>query len=48
MERKFTVRHDDAPPHVLALAAVVVALGGTYWLIRDSDGRRHGTVTPTS
>jgi uncharacterized membrane protein (DUF373 family) len=43
--RKFIILDADTPPqHVLALAAVVVALGTAYWLIRDSDTRRYGTV----
>jgi uncharacterized membrane protein (DUF373 family) len=49
ISRKFIVLDAHAPAqHVLALAAVVVALGATYWLIRDSDVRRHGTVKPVS
>ena len=47
ISRKFIILDADTPPQqVLALAAVVVALGATYWLIRDSDARRHGTVNP--
>ena len=43
ISRKFIILDAGTPPqHVLALAAVVIALGTTYWLIRDSDARRHG------
>jgi uncharacterized membrane protein (DUF373 family) len=49
ISRKFIILDSDTPPpHVLALAAVVVALGATYWLIGDSDARRHRRVTPMS
>ena len=49
ISRKFLVLDSDTPPqHVLALAAVVVALGATYWLIRESDVRRRATATPMS
>jgi uncharacterized membrane protein (DUF373 family) len=49
ISRKFIILDADTPPqHLLALAAVVVALGTAYWLIRDSDTRRHGTVKPVS
>jgi len=49
ISRKFIVL-DAATPweHVLALAAVVVAVGTAYWLIGDSDARRHRRVTPMS
>lgn len=44
ISRKFIVLDSDTPPqHVLALAAVVVALGATYWLIRESDVRRRSS-----
>jgi uncharacterized membrane protein (DUF373 family) len=47
--RKFIILDAAAPPQqVLALAAVVVALGTAYWLIRDSDVRRHATVKSVS
>ena len=49
ISRKFVILDTHAPPEkVLALAAVVVALGATYWLIRDSDARRHGARKPES
>jgi uncharacterized membrane protein (DUF373 family) len=49
ISRKFIVLDAaTAWEHVLALAAVVVAVGTAYWLIGDSDARRHRRVTPMS
>jgi uncharacterized membrane protein (DUF373 family) len=49
ISRKFIVLDSDTlSRYVLALASVVVALGATYWLIRESDVRGRGTVTPMS
>jgi uncharacterized membrane protein (DUF373 family) len=45
ISRKFIILDTETPPEqVFALAAAVVALGATYWLIRDSDIRRHGAA----
>jgi len=45
ISRKFIILDTGtSPEHILALATVVVALGATYWLIRDSDARRNGTA----
>jgi uncharacterized membrane protein (DUF373 family) len=36
--RKFIILDAEmSPEHIVALASVVVALGATYWLIRDRD-----------
>jgi uncharacterized membrane protein (DUF373 family) len=45
VSRKFIILDTGtSPEHILALATVVVAIGATYWLIRDSDPRRSGTA----
>jgi len=42
ISRKFIILDTGtSPEQIFALAAVVVALGATYWLIRDSDARRY-------
>jgi uncharacterized membrane protein (DUF373 family) len=42
ISRKFIVLDADqyAPSTIFALAAVVLALGGAYWLVRDRDEKR--------
>jgi uncharacterized membrane protein (DUF373 family) len=38
ISRKFIILDAEmSPAHIVALASVVVALGVTYWLIRDRD-----------
>jgi uncharacterized membrane protein (DUF373 family) len=38
ISRKFIILEAEmSPAHIMALASVVVALGVTYWLIRDRD-----------
>ena len=45
ISRRFIILDTEtSPEQILALASVVVALGATYWLIRDSDARRHGAA----
>src|ERR1700694_4553318 len=46
--RKFIVLdlHEVGPAEMLGLAAVALALGITYWLIRERDERRGTTPGP--
>jgi uncharacterized membrane protein (DUF373 family) len=49
ISRKFIILDPEAsPPHMLALAAIVVALGITYWLIRGSDARQSAVLARNS
>jgi uncharacterized membrane protein (DUF373 family) len=41
VSRKFIILDNEATPaHIVALAAVVVALAAAYWLVRDRDLRQ--------
>jgi uncharacterized membrane protein (DUF373 family) len=49
VSRRFIILDHDAPPaQIVALAAVVVALGLTYWLLRDRDLRQASAAVPVS
>ena len=45
LARKFIILdlHDVSPGHLLGLAAITLALGIAYWLIRDRESVRRAT-----
>jgi uncharacterized membrane protein (DUF373 family) len=47
LARKFIILdlHDVSPGHLLGLAAITLALGIAYWLIRERDERPAGDAT---